>query len=108
MTIEELRKHPRVKPPRSVVAAWQSGLQRDVCFVESLGVGGIYVRTKTPPPIRSLVQVLLDLPIGQVRARAVVRRAAKEQGMAMQFIAMDPEDRARLHRQMRSLLPAPI
>jgi hypothetical protein len=52
------------------------------------------------------VQVLLDLPVGQVRARAIVRRIWDGHGVAVQFIAMDPSDRARLFQQMNSLLPA--
>jgi hypothetical protein len=53
-----------------------------------------------------LVQILLDLPVGQVRARAIVRRVQDGHGMAVEFIAMDPSDRARLFQQMNELLPA--
>lgn len=102
----ELRKYPRIQPPRTVVAAWQAGMLRDVCYVENLALGGLFVRTKTPPPIRALVQLLLDMPVGQVRARAIVRRVQERRGMAVQIIAMDPEDRARLSQQLRTLLPA--
>jgi hypothetical protein len=37
MTAHEQRKYPRLKPPNSVVVAWQSGMQRGVSYVESLG-----------------------------------------------------------------------
>jgi putative N-acetylmannosamine-6-phosphate epimerase len=47
---------------------------------------------------------LLDLPVGQVRCRAVVRRVVENHGAAVQIIAMDPTDRARLSEQVRSLL----
>jgi len=106
MNAPDQRRYPRVKPPRSVVAAWQAGTQRGVSFVESLGVGGLFVRTKERVPLRCLVQVLLDLPVGQVRGRAIVRRVRDGQGMGVQFIAMDPTDRARLFQQMKTLLPA--
>jgi hypothetical protein len=106
MNVSDQRRYPRVKPPKSVVAAWQAGTQRGVSFVESLGVGGLFVRTKEPVPLRCLVQVLLDLPVGQVRGRAIVRRVREGQGMAVQFIAMDPSDRARLFLQIKTLLPA--
>ena len=46
------------------------------------------------------------LPVGQVRARAIVRRVQERRGMAVQIIAMDPEDRARLFQQLRALLPS--
>ena len=100
------RRYPRVKPPKSVLVAWQAGTQRGVSFVESLGLGGLFVRTRERVPLRCLVQILLDLPVGQVRGRAVVRRVSDGHGMGVQFIAMDPSDRARLSHQMKSLLPA--
>jgi hypothetical protein len=105
MNAPDQRRYPRVKPPKSVVVAWQAGTQRGVSFVESLAIGGLFVRTKERVPLRCLVQVLLDLPVGQVRGRAIVRRVRDGYGMAVQFIAMDPGDRARLFQQMNSLLP---
>jgi PilZ domain len=107
MKYEEQRQHPRIKPPKSVVVAWQSGTQRDVCYVENLALGGLYVRTKKRVPLRSLVQILLDMPVGQVRGRAVVRRHGEDHGMGLQIIAMDPSDRARLRQQLRELPTSP-
>jgi putative N-acetylmannosamine-6-phosphate epimerase len=88
-----------------VVVAWQAGTHRGVSFVESLGIGGFFVRTKEKLPLRCLVQILLDLPIGQVRCRAVVRNIRENYGIGVQIIAMDPTDRARLFQQMKELLP---
>ena len=99
------RRYPRVKPPKGVVAAWQAGAQRGVSYVESLGIGGLFVRTRENLPLRCLVQILLDLPVGQVRCKAVVRRVRENRGIAVQFIEMNPSDRARLFQQMKSLLP---
>ena len=103
MSVAEQRAYPRIKPPKSVLVAWRSGLQRDVSQVESLALGGIFLRTKKKVALRSLVQVLLDMPLGQVRGRGVVRRCQEQHGIAVQFIAMDPEDRGRLVRQIRDL-----
>jgi PilZ domain len=105
MIAPEQRRYPRVKPPKSVVAAWQAGTRRGVSFVESMGIGGLFLRTTEALPLRCLVQILLDLPVGQVRCRAIVRRFHENNGVAVQFIAMDPTDRARLFRQMDALLP---
>jgi hypothetical protein len=106
MVAREQRKYPRVKPPKTVVAAWQAGTQRGVSFLENLSVGGLFVRTKEKLPLRCLVQILLDLPVGQVRCRGMVRWSRENYGVAVQFIAMDPGDRARLFLQMRTLLAA--
>jgi hypothetical protein len=107
MSVVEQRAYPRIKPPTSVLGAWRSGLQRDVSYVESLALGGIFLRTKKKVAIRSLVQVLLDMPVGQVRGRGLVRRQEEHHGIAVQFIAMDPEDRGRLARQIRDLTVSP-
>lgn len=106
MNAQELRRHPRVKPPKTVLVGWQSGTVRGVSYAESLSVSGAFVRTKETVPLRSLVQVLLDMPVGQVRGRAIVRRISENKGMAVEIIAMDQEDRGRLLRQMRELLQA--
>lgn len=106
MLAPDQRKYPRVKPPKSFVVAWESGLTRDVSYVDSLALGGLFVRTKRPVPLRSSVQLLLDTPAGQIRGRAIVRRVHEKTGMALQIIAMDPGDRALLSRELRDLLSA--
>jgi hypothetical protein len=106
MAGQEQRKYPRIKPPKSVVAAWQAGTQRGVSYVADMGLGGLFLRTKTMLPLRSLVVLLLDMPVGQVRGRAIVRRVQEHRGIAVQIIAMEPEDRARLQRQLQELRAA--
>jgi hypothetical protein len=100
----ELRRYPRVMPPRTLRVAWQSGTRRAVSCLESMGLGGVFVITRQPVPIRSMVKVLLDLPLGEVRARAVVRRVTPARGMGIEFIAMTQEDRARLSKTLQPML----
>jgi len=102
MNVEQ-RANPRITPPKTVLGAWRSGMQREVSYVENLAIGGVFLRTRKKVALRSLVQVLLDMPVGQVRGRGVVRRHQEHHGIAVQFIAMDPEDRGRLLRQIRDL-----
>ena len=106
MNKREQRYYPRVRPPKSILAAWQAGTRRGVSFIESLSVGGMFVRTREALPLRTLMQVLLDLPMGQVRCRAIVRRVRENYGVAVQFTAMDPGDRARLFAVVSELLLA--
>jgi hypothetical protein len=54
--------------------------------MKSIGLGGVFVLTKHPVPIRSMVKVLMDLPFGEVRARAIVRRVMPTRGMAVEFM----------------------
>jgi hypothetical protein len=100
----ELRRYPRVAPPKSLRVAWQSGARRAVSNLESMALGGLFVITGQPVPIRSMVKVLLDLPLGEVRARAVVRRVTPARGMGLEFIAMTQEDRARLTKTLQPML----
>jgi hypothetical protein len=100
----EQRRYRRVSSPKGLVVAWQSGTRRAVSSLESLAMGGMFVLTRQAIPLRSMVKVLFDLPIGEVRARAVVRRVIPQRGMGIEFIAMDQEDRARLGRMLMPLL----
>ncbi len=106
MLTHDQRKFPRISPPRSFVVAWRSGLTRQVSYMDNLALGGLFIRTKQPVPLRSAVQILMDTPDGQIRGRAMVRRVDELQGMALQFIAMDPSDRALLHRELTDLFSA--
>ena len=99
----ERRRYPRAVARETVVVARQSGTRRSVSHMESIGLGGLFVLTRNPVPIRSMVKVLMDLPSGEVRARAVVRRVMTTRGMAVNFIAMTQEDRARLNRALQPM-----
>ena len=63
----------------------------------------MFIRVAEPLPPGSYIQLLLDAPEGEIRARAVVRRSTPKQGMAVGFVAMQPEDRARLSRWLNNL-----
>lgn len=101
----ELRRYPRVMAPRNLLVAWQSGTRRAVSALGTIGLGGLFVVTLQPVPVRSMVQVLMDLPLGEIRARAVVRRVLPR-GMAVEFIAMTQEDRARLNKALLPMFAA--
>jgi len=49
------------------------------------------------------VEMLFDVPGGEVRARAIVRHGRAGHGMGVQFVHMGSEDRARLHRFVKQL-----
>ena len=96
------RRYVRVKSPGCLVA-WQASTMRNVSRLETLGLGGMFVLTRQPAPIYSTLKLLLDLPLGEVRARAVVRRVNPLKGMGLEFISMASEDRARLNRSLQAM-----
>jgi hypothetical protein len=103
MTANDLRRYPRFNSPKPAFSAWQSSSQRFVSRVESLGLGGWFIRTPEPPPLGTPIQVLLDTPMGDIRARAEVRNTRPNEGMGVKIIAMQQEDRARFARWLKRL-----
>jgi hypothetical protein len=103
-TPKKTRRHPRVKSPKGLFVAWETGSRRSVSRLETLSLGGVFIHTPEPPPIGSTINILLDMQNGDVRARAIVRRIAPSKGMGIEFISMTPEDRARLNKQLQRLM----
>ncbi len=102
-TTNDFRRYPRLSSPKGTILAWQSASMRHVSRVANLGLGGLYIRAMEPPPPGTSIQLLLDAPTGEVRARAVVQRSKPKEGMGVKFVAMQPEDRARFARWLKCL-----
>jgi len=99
----DLRRYPRVTSPKATFLAWSTASRRLVSRVENFAMGGMFINVAEPLPTGSYVQLLFDAPEGEIRARGVVRRSTPNQGMAVGFVAMQPEDRARLGRWLNNL-----
>ncbi len=65
-----------------------------------MGLGGLFLHAANPPGVGSTIELVFDLPTGEVRARAVVRTSKAGKGMGIQFVQMRPEDRAKLNRYL--------
>jgi hypothetical protein len=72
--------------------------------VENLGLGGLFIRTKTPPPTGTTLQLVFNTPQGEVRVRAIVRLVKPAEGMGVGIVSMEQEDRGRLDRWLRQLI----
>ena len=99
----DLRRYPRVASPERTLLAWQAKGKKSVSFVANLSLGGAFIRALEPPPAGAPIQILLDAPIGEIRARALVQRSKPKEGMGVKFIAMRHEDRGRLANWLRML-----
>jgi hypothetical protein len=86
-----------------MLVAWQHSGGRSVSRVSTLGLGGLFIATHDPPPVGTLVKIVFDVPGGEVRARATVKNVEPGQGMAIAFIQMGQEDRARLDQLLKKL-----
>ncbi len=79
---------------------WKSDGKTIASRLENVGLGGLYLHAANPAHEGAMIDVVLDLPTGQVYARAKVRRSTPAKGMGLQFVQMTPEDRATLHRYL--------
>lgn len=92
------RKYPRIRAPKGTWVAWKSLGKTTTSRMETMGLGGLYLHDANPPSEGSTIELLFNLPAGQVRARAIVRNTNPGKGMGIQFVQMQPEDRAKLHQ----------
>jgi hypothetical protein len=99
----ERRVYPRLPAPTGTIVAWHNFNKKMVSVVDNLGLGGLYIRTPDPPATGTFIQLLLDAPTGEVRARAAVQRSSPKQGMGVKFVAMEHEHRARFAGWLKTL-----
>src|SRR5215469_12846582 len=93
MTVErEMRRYPRRNAYKAMLVVWKKGSQKYVSSVENVGLGGLFICTQQPPPVGTSLQLLFNVPEGEVRVRAIVR------GMGLAVFSMEQEHRARLDR----------
>jgi hypothetical protein len=86
--------------------AWEHSGIRKVSSVSVLALGGLFISTPDPPPTGAFIKLILDLPGGEVRARALVCDSQPGKGMGIEFKAMGQDARARLHEVMKALTKA--
>ncbi len=96
--VEKFRKYPRIRAPKGMWVAWKSSAQTTTSRAEVMGLGGLFLQAAKTPSDGSTIDLIFDLPTGQVRGRAIVRNSKPGKGMGIQFVQMKPEDRAKLHR----------
>ena len=100
---KRVRRYPRVNLPKGTLIAWEHAGIRKVSSVSVLAMGGLFVSTPDPPPAGDFIRLVLDLPGGEVRARALVCYSEHGKGMGIEFKAMAQDARARLNEVMKTL-----
>jgi hypothetical protein len=100
---EKSRRYARVELPKGMLVGWQHYGVRKVSRVRVLALGGLFIATPAPPPVGDVIQLIFEVPGGDVRARAMIRDSQPGKGMGIEFTAMNPEARARLNRLMKVL-----
>ena len=97
------RRYRRLKAPHSTVVAWKTPEQKEVSHVKTIALGGLFIQTKNPPKPGSMLQMLIVTPRGQLRVRAGVRSVIPGEGMGVEIVSMEQEDRGKLERWLKTL-----
>lgn len=92
------RRYARIRAPEGLWVTWKSTGRTSTSRAEIMGLGGFYLRAANPPSEGTTIELIFNLPTGQVCARAIVRNLTPGKGMGVQFVQMKPEDRATLNR----------
>ncbi len=98
MDYPKQRRHPRVHLPQGLLLAWRSCGRQEVTRATVLSAGGMFVPTRQPVPVGSIVQLILKLPKTDVRMLAAVRNLPGGHGMGLEIISMQPAARGRLRK----------
>lgn len=98
------RKYPRIELSRGMLVAWQAGGCRQVARVATLSVGGIFVTTPNPPTAGTILQLVFEVPDGDVRVRGGVVYVQPGKGMGIHFRGMAANERARFAHLLKRLL----
>ncbi|HVB88331.1 MAG TPA: PilZ domain-containing protein [Candidatus Dormibacteraeota bacterium] len=99
------RRYSRIATPKGVWVAWQDGARQEVSRVQDLNIGGLFVATCHPSVVGTIITILLSVPEGEIRGRAVVRNVTSK-GMGIEFVELREQDSVRLHVLIARLLPA--
>src|ERR1039458_5136592 len=97
------RRYVRMGLPKGMLVAWEHSGIRKVSRVGVVGVGGLFITTPKPPPVGDTIQMIFEVPGGEVRARAIVRDSQRNKGMGVEFTSMAQKARGLLNRLMKVL-----
>ena len=89
--------------PKGALVAWEHAGKRKISTASVLALGGLFISTPEPPPKGEFIQLVLQVPGGEVRARALVCDSQPDKGMGIEFKVMGQEARARLGQLMKTL-----
>jgi PilZ domain len=100
---KKVRRYARVRLPKGTLVAWEHSGIRKVSSVTVLALGGLFISTPEPPPAGNFIKLVLEIPGGEVRARALICDSQPGKGMGIEFKSMGQDARARLHQLMKAL-----
>jgi len=97
------RRDARIPVAQGIWVAWAAGGPRIISRVNDLSAGGVFVSTRDPIPVGTVVEMLFSLHEGEIRMKGIVRFSEKGRGFGVEFTKMGAADRARLLELLRRL-----
>jgi hypothetical protein len=99
----ENRRYARLELSPGMPVAFRMADKSAVARATGLSLGGLFIATQEPAAPGTSMTLLVKAPVGDVRARAEVRRSVPGSGMGVEFVAMSMEDRARMVQCLKTL-----
>jgi len=98
------RRYTRIPTPVGLWVAWENATGREVSRVRELNAGGMFIATANPPEVGATLEVLLSVPEGEIRAKAIVRNVAPGEGMGVELLDLRGEQAARFRELLKRLI----
>ena len=103
-TRRQTRRHPRIFLPAGMFVSWHGADLQLFSRVQTLGMGGLFISTPHPPPVRTKLRLAFEVPGGSVRAEAIVRNTVPAEGAGVEFTRIELKDRLLLQKLLNRLL----
>ena len=90
------RLNTRVQLTDDMWVFWHCNGRAEASRVGNVSLGGVFVETRTPPPLGSTAEVHFLVREGQIRTEGVVRHVEPGRGVGLRFTTIKDESRPRL------------
>ena len=98
------RRYERIVLPKGMEVAWYGGGQQQVSRVKTLGMGGVFLCGSITLPVGSTLMLVFQVPGGMIQAEATVRNVVPGEGMGVEFVKMNEQNRGLLEHLLKRLL----
>lgn len=111
-TKEGVRSHPRFVTEKKIGVRIAERSALKTMWTENISKGGLFVRTDTPPPRGTILEVLISTPDGELALNAEVVHVVDKQsseaagqppGVGLAFVAVKPEQKRAIHQYVDGL-----
>ncbi len=85
----ERRKNQRIPTPTGLWASCKLDDRRTTLRVQDFSVSGALLVTEEAIPVGTRLELLFSVPVGEIRALAVVRSFTQGRGIGVEFVSME-------------------